>query len=67
MTATAKPPPCPRCGKRNEVGDAGDRRFFCHFCKVLFDDDVSEGGDYSSKDPSWRLMREERRQARRRK
>jgi hypothetical protein len=54
-------PPCIRCGSRKDVGEAGERRWFCHGCKVLFDEDPDEGGDYSTGDPSRRMEREERR------
>ena len=57
-------PPCINCGKTKHVGEAGDRRWYCHRCKVLFDDAPDEGdGDFSDSDPTWRLQREETRDA----
>lgn len=53
-------PACIRCGLMKDVGSADGGRWYCHHCKVLFDDDPDEGGDHSSYDPAWRLEKAER-------
>ncbi len=47
-------PSCPKCGKNSCVYEDGERNFFCTVCKVSFDDDPDEGGDYSN-DPTRRI------------
>lgn len=56
----AKPstPTCPQCHVRT-VAQAD--WFVCPKCKGMFDDDPDEGGDFSDRDPSARLERQERR------
>lgn len=53
---------CPGCGRTVE---SKTDVFWCVTCQCQFDNDPDEGGDYSSRDPSARLEREERRQERR--
>jgi len=57
-------PRCIRCGSNAAVYHDGDRNYFCRTCKICFDDDPEEGGDYSMYDPAWRLQREENRRER---
>lgn len=61
-------PKCPKCGRRKAVIPQGLRGdlFICTHCNHPFDSDPDEGGDYSDRDPSARLQRQER-QARRSK
>lgn len=54
-------PACPKCGRSREVMASGDRLYYCHRCKMQFDDDPDEGGDWSDRRPEARLEREERR------
>lgn len=62
--------PCPKCHTAKHVQVIGHRLYRCHQCDTpAFDDDQDEGGDYSDRNPSARLEREERwreEQARRR-
>lgn len=62
MTIPMIKPPCPRCGTNRQVVNHGREEFFCGKCGGIFDSDPSEGGDYSDRDPSARLERQERRQ-----
>ena len=55
---------CPGCG-RSQARQGTDTIYWCDVCQCQFDDDPDEGGDYSGRDPSWRLEREERRAVRR--
>lgn len=48
--------PCPRCGRRTQPQGG---LHWCTHCRALFDDDPDEGGDYSDRDPSRRLVRAE--------
>ena len=59
---------CPFCSsKKVAVLEKGPRAMYrCCGCEALFDDEPDEGGDYSSKDPSRRMEREEAAEARRR-
>lgn len=52
-------PSCPKCKRRKDVSEAGDRMFYCHDCKMQFDDQPNEGGDHDDKNPARRLEREE--------
>jgi len=63
---TQRVPDCPSCGDSRAVHAEGDRGFYCTFCRVAFDGDPDEGGDYSSSDPAWRIMRAEARAERKR-
>ena len=63
---SAKPntnPPCPRCGTNRHSNAMCDGQFYCSSCQGLYDRDGEEGGDYSDRDPSARIEREERRRA----
>ncbi len=51
-------PCCPKCGERATHG--GDGHYYCRGCRLFYDDDPGEGGDYAN-DPTKRLEREERR------
>lgn len=51
---------CPKCGVPQTAGQGQDI-FYCHRCQMQFDNEPDEGGDYSDRDPSARLEREERR------
>lgn len=55
---------CPRCGEQQRItGCVG--QFFCQACQMCFDDNPTEGGDYSDHNPGIRIEREERRKGRR--
>jgi ribosomal protein L37AE/L43A len=62
MAATPQPPTpqCPHCGKKGRVVRAG-AMWRCRTCEGFFDDEPDEGGDYSDRDPTARLERQERR------
>ena len=65
---TSKPGPkgqrCPACdGQLVAQGSSGF--FACRKCGGIVDSDPDEGGDYSDRDPSARLQRQERRKPRR--
>lgn len=60
MNAT---PVCIRCGKARHVV-THVQGWWCTACRVLFDDDPDEGGDYGS-NPAARLERAERHKLRR--
>ena len=51
---------CPRCG-RPQPKRGADALYWCTYCRGVFDNDPNEGGDWSDRDPSARLEREERR------
>lgn len=55
---------CPRCGTAQKKRQP-DAIYYCERCRGQFDDDPDEGGDWSDRDPSWRLERQERRGRRR--
>ena len=59
-------PDCIRCHDNRSVYHDGDRNYFCTACKIAFDDDPDEAGDYYT-DPTRRIEREEKRATRRRK
>lgn len=59
-------PPCPRCGRKNRVYLEGYRNYYCSRCKIVFDDDPDEGGDYSI-DPTRRMRQQEEWKQRRRR
>ena len=50
---------CPFCGSRR-VCELSKNLYRCATCDAHFDNDPNEGGDFSSRDPSARLEREER-------
>jgi hypothetical protein len=54
--------PCPQCGRRISAPLA--TYFYCRYCRLCFDDDPNDGGDYSDRNPAARIEREERRKAR---
>lgn len=60
MTGEPARPACIKCGRKRDVGEAGNRRWYCHKCNVLFDDEPEEGGDYY-RDPSRRMENQESR------
>lgn len=47
---------CPKC--RHKIKDTGVGIYYCPKCRMQFDDDPDEGGDYGN-DPRRRLMRQE--------
>ena len=51
-------PKCPKCGCNRHVYEEGDRDWWCDLCKIAFDPDPDEGGDFST-DPARRAEREE--------
>lgn len=51
---------CPGCGRKQKARTA-DTIYWCDNCQCQFDDDPDEGGDFSSRDPGWRIERQERR------
>ena len=51
---------CPIC-KRKQTAGSADAIYYCTTCRVQFDHEPDEGGDYSSRNPAARLEREERR------
>ena len=55
---------CPKCG-RPKPYKSPDALYWCDHCKGMFDDQPDEGGDYSSRDPSARLEKQERLQQQR--
>lgn len=53
---------CPKPGCKGHGIPQGTSGFYgCSKCGGLFDDEPNEGGDYSDRDPSARLQRQERR------
>ena len=50
----------PRCPKCHRPGIQQGEDYYCRQCGMFFDDDPSEGGDYSH-NPSVRMERQERR------
>ena len=64
----SKNPECPQCGSTRTyktTDDPSNHEWRCKQCDAYFEPD-DEGGDYSTKDPSWRMQREEARQQRER-
>lgn len=53
---------CPGCGDSQVPGD-GQEIFRCQKCGGMFDGDPDEGSDYSDRDPSRRILRDEAIQA----
>ncbi len=51
-------PKCPRCGDNRLVFEDDDRGLWCNYCKIAFDNNPNEGGDYSN-DPTKRIERQE--------
>lgn len=58
-------PRCLRCHRSDQVYEEGARNFWCKRCKIVFDDQPDEGGDFSDRNAAARLEREERSQDRR--
>ncbi len=58
-------PKCIRCRDNRAVRHDGDRNYFCTVCKIAFDDDLDEPGDYYT-DPTRRIHRKEERARRER-
>lgn len=54
---------CPKCNRRTVTTASGKNRWYCHGCKMEFEDEDDGTIGYGS--PSRRLEREERRAARR--
>ncbi len=50
------------CGSR-DVATYADGGHYCHDCRMEFDGQPSEGGDFDDRDPSRRLQRKEARRA----
>lgn len=64
MGEAPKLPPCPKCNGSSEVfADI----YRCKSCGGFHDGKPEDGGDYSDRDPSARLQREERRNNARRR
>lgn len=59
MAVSKSPVACPRC-KRKQPYKSPDALYWCDHCRAQFDDSPDEGGDYSDRDPSARLERQER-------
>ena len=53
---------CPRCGHKQPAkgGPPQDAEYFCPNCRMSHDGIGDEGGDFSDRDPSARLNRQER-------
>lgn len=49
---------CPMCNRKSQQAPTG--RYWCRWCEAMFDDDPLEGGDYSDRNPSARIERQER-------
>ena len=64
MTAT-KPATvsCPKCG-RQQKRRSDDAIYWCDGCRMQFDAEGDDGGDYSDVNPALRIEREERRRER---
>lgn len=58
-------PKCPSCGSPKAI-PFGHRTFRCGNCDGLYDDDPTEGGDHSDRNPGARIERQEREQQKRR-
>lgn len=54
---------CPKCGRPQPKTLSADGIYWCSHCKMQYDDDPDEGGDYSNYNAGARLEREERQQA----
>ena len=52
-------PTCPACGSPKAI-PFGPRTYRCGNCDGLYDDDPSEGADYSDRNPAARIERAER-------
>ncbi len=59
------PVPCPWCKTTKSVAALDNRQFYCRACDKYFDDE-EDPGDYSTRDPTRRLQREEERARKRR-
>lgn len=57
-------PRCPLC--KTKGVQLSEHMWRCNGCDVYFDEDPDEGSDYSDRDPSWRLQRQEHEERRRR-
>lgn len=56
-------PNCIRCKSNQSVYHDADRNYYCTACKIAFDDQPEEGGDWGNR-PSQRMEREEARRER---
>lgn len=50
---------CPRCKRQQPKRGGHDTIYWCEWCRIQFDDEPLEGGDYHNRNPAWRLEREE--------
>ena len=57
---TAEVVRCPRCNRPQPKRGSRDTIYYCEFCRGMFDDDPTDGGDYSDRNPAARIEREER-------
>lgn len=58
-------PKCPKSGCKGRGIEQGRSGIFvCNRCNGHFDNEPNEGGDFSDKDPSARLQRQERQRKR---
>ena len=57
---------CPKCGRKQPLSKTPHDTYYCEWCRMMFDDEPDEEGDYCT-DPTRRLMREEGRRERRRR
>ena len=54
---------CPKCNRPQLKIGGHEMLYFCERCRLQFDDEPVEP-DYSDRDPTWRLEREEQRRSR---
>ena len=50
---------CPKCNRRASIPATETRYGYCSTCRMQFDNDPDEGGDYGN-NPELRMEREER-------
>jgi len=50
---------CPKCGRRSTTASAGNHRWYCHHCRMEFED--QDDGDITYGRPEKRLERDEAR------
>lgn len=50
---------CPKCG-RIQPSRGNNAVYFCDHCRMMFDDNPDEGGDWSDRNPAARIERAER-------
>jgi ribosomal protein L37AE/L43A len=51
---------CPKCNRPQPKRGGHDSIYYCEHCRCQFDDDPTDGGDYSDRNPAARLERQER-------